>query len=499
MTDSLQRLKTILAEVSDLRRAANVLSWDQQVNMPPSGAEARSDQLSTLTRLAHERFTSPEVGELLLQLADLPNQQPLSDDGCLIKVITRRYHKQTRIPSDWVAAFARTTSLAQQAWVKAKAENKYSFFQSHLEEVLLLIKEYVGFFAPYEHPYDPLLDNFEPSLTTAEVKAVFDALRPQQVALIQAIAQKPAPPDNFLYQPFEDAKQWDFAVRVLTDIGYRWSSGCMHRSEHPFTIEFGHGDVRITTHINPNAFAPGFFAALHEGGHALYEQGIPRTLYRTLLDEGASMAVHESQSRLWENFVGRSFAFWEYYYADLQRTFAPALDSVRIEDFYKAINKVESSLIRTEADEATYNLHIMLRFDLEVGMLEGKYTVKDLPALWREKMAEYLGVQPLTDSQGVLQDIHWSDGLFGYFPTYALGNVIAAQLWKAANHELPDLSLSIRKGEFAHLLHWLRQKIHLHGAKLEPKQLLQLAIGEPLNAQPYLEYLQEKYSQLYQL
>ena len=273
----------------------------------------------------------------------------------------------------------------------------------------------------------------------------------------------------------------------------------MHSSEHPFTIEFGYGDVRITTHIHSHSFPPGFFAALHEGGHALYEQGIPRNLYRSLLDEGASMAMHESQSRLWENHVGRSLSFWQHYYPQLQSSFSPTLDDVSLDSFYKAINKVQPSNIRIEADEATYNLHVMLRFDIEVGLLDGSYFVKDLPAIWREKMVEYLGVQPPNDTQGVLQDIHWSDGLFGYFPTYTLGNVIAAQLWENIQKDIPDLHSYIRQGNFSPLLKWLRKKVHRYGAKLEPQVLLQQAVGETLNPKPYLNYLKDKFGQIYNL
>jgi len=336
-------------------------------------------------------------------------------------------------------------------------------------------------------------------MKTAEVKAVFDLLRTEQVALIQALHEKPQVDDSFLHQPLDEEKQWEFCVRALRDIGYNWSQGRLDKSAHPFTTEMGRGDVRITTRILPAFFNAAFFSCLHEGGHALYEQGIPASLSRTMLDEGASMAIHESQSRLWENLVGRSLPFWKHYYPKLQKTFPAQFADVSLDAFYRGINRVQASCIRVEADEATYNLHVMLRLELEIGLVDGSIAVSDLPNLWRERMGAYLGVTPPNDAQGVLQDIHWADGLFGYFPTYALGNVIATQLWETIHTDLPNLESEIAQGDFSPLLQWLRNKIHHHAAKYEPQELIQRAVGSKIDPQPYLRYLRQKFAQIYTL
>ncbi len=498
MQENIARLKTILTEVSDLRRSANLLNWDMQVNMPPGGAQTRGDQLGTLSRLAHERFTSTELGHLLQEL--LPAADALdgeSDDARMIKTAARRYEKQVRVPAAWVAEFATVTALSQQAWMEAKHKNDFPMFRPHLEKVVGMVRDYAAFFEPYDHIYDPLLDGFEPGMKTRDVLAIFEDLRPQQVALIQQITSKPQVEDGFLHRNFDEEKQWVFSVGVLKEIGYNFAEGRLDRSVHPFTIEMGHGDIRITTRVMEGFFNSAFFSCMHEGGHGLYEQGIPQALYRTMLDEGASMALHESQSRLWENLVGRSFAFWHHYYPLLQRVFPAQLSDISLDAFYKGINRVQPSLIRVEADEATYNLHIMLRLELEIGLIDGRLHVQDLPGAWREKMQAYLGITPANDSEGVLQDIHWADGLLGYFPTYALGNIIAAQLWEHVAKDIPDLDEQIGRGEFTALLAWLRSRLHQQGARFEPQETLQRAIGEEMDAGPYLRYLKTKFGRIY--
>ncbi len=498
MEEKLNRLKTLLYEIHDLGAAQAVLGWDQLTYMPPGGAEERSEQLATLARMAHEKATAPEIGRLLQDLVPYANQlDPDSDEACLIAVTQRQYDKSTRVPPDWVAEFARATAMGQAVWERAKNRNQFELFRPELEKIIELRRQYADFFAPYEHVYDPMLDDYEPGLTTAEVQAIFAPLRFQQVELIQRIMKHPQVDDSFLKQAYPEQAQWDFGVEAITRIGFDWQRGRQDRSAHPFTTHFGLGDVRITTRFESHNGTMALFSTLHEGGHALYEQGLDPSLRRTPLAEGASMAVHESQSRLWENLVGRSYAFWKFFYPRLQRAFPQQLGAVSLESFYKGINKVNPTLIRVEADEATYNLHIMLRLELEIAMLEGSLAVKDLPEAWRVRMKDYLNLEPPNDAQGVLQDVHWSGGMVGYFPTYALGNLISAQLWEKVCQEIPDLEAQIEQGEFSHLLAWLREKIHRHGAKFLPQELVQRVTGSKIDSQPYLRYLKAKYEGIY--
>lgn len=499
MESQLQQLKTRLAEISDLRYVVALLGWDQQTYMPPGGAEARGNQAALLGRLAHERATDPELGRLLDELEPLvAGLDPDSDEARLVKVTRRAYNKVTRVPASYVVELAQATSLGQQAWVEARQKSDFSIFQPHLEKIVALRRDYASFFPDFEHPYDALLDDFEPNMKAAEVKAIFEALRPQQVELIQAIAARPQVDDSFLHQPFDGQKQWDFGVEVITKFGYDWQRGRQDKAAHPFTTFFSINDVRITTRVDPNFLNSMLFGTMHECGHALYGQGPAPELERTGLEEGASLAVHESQSRLWENLVGRSLPFWEHFYPRLQEVF-PQLSGVSLEQFYKGINKVQPSLVRVEADEATYNLHIMLRLEIEMALLEGKVEVSDLPALWNSRMQEYLGVTPPDDARGVLQDIHWSLGMIGYFSTYALGNLISAQLWEKINQDIPDLTDQIRSGKFEALLGWLRENIHRHGAKFEPQELVRRVTGSKIDPAPYVRYLGEKYGQIYGL
>jgi carboxypeptidase Taq len=330
------------------------------------------------------------------------------------------------------------------------------------------------------------------------VKAIFNALRPQQVELIKAVAARPQVDDSFLHQPFDEQKQWDFGVEVITKYGYDWQRGRQDKAPHPFTNGTSINDVRITTRLNPNYLGAMLFGTMHEAGHALYDQGHALSLERTNLNTGASMALHESQSRMWENLVGRSYPFWEFFYPKLQETF-PQLKGITLEKFYKGINKAQPSLIRVEADEATYNLHIMLRLEIEIALIEGKLAVKDLPAAWNDKMQEYLGVTPPDDARGVLQDIHWSWGLFGYFSTYALGNLVSAQLWEKIIKDIPDLSGQISQGRFDGLLGWLRTNVHVHGRKYLPQELVKKVTGSKIDPAPYMRYLRKKFSAIYDL
>lgn len=499
MEKKLEQLKTLLAEVADLGSAAALLGWDQQTYMPAGGTEERGYALSTVQTIAHVKFTSHEIGNLLSELEpEVAKLDPDSDEARLVKVTRRQYDKDTKVPPEWVAEFAQATTQAHQAWMEARAESNFAKFQPFLEKIVTLRRSYADFFAPYDHIYDPLLDDFEPGMKTADVKAIFAVLRPQQVALGQAIASRPQVDDSFLHQPFDEQKQWDFGVEVITKFGYDWQRGRLDKAPHPFTQNFGIDDVRITTRIAPDFLNTNLFGTLHEAGHAMYEQGSDPAYRRSPLAGGASLAVHESQSRMWENLVGRSLAFWEFFFPRLQQAF-PQLSGVSLEKFYKAINRVQPSLIRVEADEATYNLHIMLRLELEIALMEDTLAVKDLPEAWNSRMQEYLGLTPPDDAKGVLQDIHWSGGMIGYFSTYALGNLISAQLWERILVDIPDLEKQIRQGEFSALLGWLRDKIHRVGSKFEPQELVQHVTGSKIDPAPYVRYLTSKYSHIYGL
>jgi carboxypeptidase Taq len=500
MEDKLTRLKDILSEIYDLNMTQAVLGWDQQTYMPVGGAEDRGNQLGLLARLTHQKLISEEVESLLENLSPLAAQLPEdSNDACLIRVANRDYQKNSKVPSSWVETYARETTVAQSAWEQAKASSNFAQFRPHLECIVDLRRQYASFFAPYDHVYDPMLDDFEPGLKTAEVQTIFNVLRPQQVALIQAIQDCSQVDNTFLYQNFPAQPQWDFGVEMITRFGFDWKRGRQDRSVHPFTTSFGQGDVRITTRVEPDYVASALFSTVHETGHALYEQGLDAALHRSPLSNGASMAVHESQSRLWENLVGRSKPFWKFAYPRLQEHFPTQLGNVPMEAFYRAVNKVTPSLIRVEADEATYNLHIMLRLELEIALMEGSLQVVDLPDAWNERMREFFGLVPPDDAHGVLQDVHWSSGLFGYFPTYALGNLISAQLWECIQSDIPDLDEQVEHGKFDALLGWLREKIHRHGAKFEPQVLVERVTGSRIDPQPYIRYLNNKYTEIYGL
>jgi carboxypeptidase Taq len=499
MEQKIQQLKTLLAEIADLNYISALLGWDQQTYMPSGGAEARGNQMALVGRMAHERGTSAELGKLLDELKPYAaTLDPDSDDARLIKVTARDFDKATHIPSSHIVEFTQVTTLAQQAWMDARQKSDFTIFRPHLEKIVDLRLEYASFFPDFDLPYDALLDDFEPGMKTEDVKVIFEGLRPKLVELIKAIAAKPLVDDSFLHQHFDQDKQWRFGEEVITKFGYDWKRGRQDKAAHPFTTEFGLNDVRITTRVDPDFLNPMLFGTMHECGHALYGQGVAPELERTGLERGASLGVHESQSRMWENLVGRSLPFWEYFYPRLQEVF-PQFSAVPLNRFYKGINKVMPSYIRVEADEATYNLHIMLRLDMELALLEGKVSVKDLPSVWNVKMQEYLGITPPDDAMGVLQDIHWSGGMIGYFSTYSLGNLISAQLWEKINQDIPDLDEQIRNGKFETLLGWLRENVHRYGAKFEPQELMLKVTGSKIDPTAYIRYLNKKFGEIYGL
>lgn len=501
MEDKLQELKNRLGEICDLNRAASVLGWDQQTYMPPGGAAARAEQLATLNRTAHSWFTADGIGELLEALNGRQAGWDYdSDEGSLVRVIARDYQKARKVPNELVAEFARVTALAYEAWARAREQSDFSMFRPHLEKVVELnvrLAEALGY---EDRIYDPLLDQHEPGIKTAQVANIFADLKAELLPLIKAISEKADVVDNtILRRTYDPQKQWDFGLAVIKDFGFDFTRGRQDKSVHPFTTSFSINDVRLTTRVNPNYLPTALFGTLHECGHGLYKQGVSFSLDRTSLDDGASLGLHESQSRLWENQVGRSRAFWAHYFSRLQAVFPEQLADADAEAFYRAINRVEPSFIRVEADEVTYNLHIMLRFELENQMLEGKLAIKDLPAAWNAKMETYLGIVPPTDAKGVLQDVHWSGGSIGYFPTYTLGNLISAQLFDKAKADIPELPEQIAAGRFDELLSWLRQNVHRHGRKYMPAEFVKRVTGNDLTAANYIAYIQAKYSDIYAL
>ncbi len=497
MSEKLNQLKEILGEVSDLSHAASVLGWDQNVNMPPMGGEARGQQLATLGKIAQEKFISDQVGKLL---DDLKNEfAPGSDEADLIRVTSRNYEKAKRVPSEFIAEQAIVTTKAFEAWVEARGKSDFSIFRPHLEKVVDLVHKYISFFPAGNHPYDTLLDDYEPGMKTSEVQEIFSGLRVKQVDLIKKIRAAKQVKDDFLHKKYNEKKVWDFGEAIITKFGYDWNRGRQDKAPHPFETTFSINDVRITNRFEPGSPLSTLFSAMHESGHAMYEQGINPAYERTPLEGGTSLAVHESQSRLWENLVGRSLPFWEHFFPEIKKAFPAQLDGVSVKSFYKAINKVEPSLIRVNADEATYNLHIMLRLELEIGMVDGTMKVKDLPEIWNTKMKEYLGITPPNDAMGVLQDIHWSGGSIGYFSTYALGNLVSAQLWEKINKDIKDLDEQIRRGKFDALLAWLHEKIHVYGHKYDPQDIVQKVTGSKIDSAAYVRYLTKKYTDIYGL
>jgi carboxypeptidase Taq len=500
MSEKLEKLKVLLGEVSDLNHIGAVLGWDQQVNMPPGGSEARGQQLATIGKIAQEKFISDEVGRLIEDLkTEFAGADPASDEAAMIRVVARNYDKARRVPPEFVAEAAVVSTRAFNAWVEAKGKSDFSIFKPHLEKNLEMTQKYISFFPPADHPYDTLLDDYEPGMKTADVKQIFDGLRPKQVKLLKAIASTKQVKDDFLHRKYNEKKMIDFGVGVITKYGYDWSRGRQDKAPHPFQTTFSLGDVRITTRFEADNPTATLFSTLHEAGHAMYEQGVDPAYERTPLMGGTSLAVHESQSRMWENLVGRSLPFWEHFFPAFKKAFPSQLDGVGLKAFYKAINKVEPSFIRVNADEATYNMHIMLRLELEIAMVEGRIDLKDLPGIWNTKMQEYIGIPPPNDAKGVLQDVHWSYGAIGYFSTYALGNLVSAQLWEKINKDIRNLDDQIRKGDFSGLLGWLRENVHKHGQKYEPQDLVQMITGSKITPEPYVRYLTKKYSEIYGL
>jgi len=492
--DDLRTLRERLAEVSDLARAAGVLFWDQKVTMPPLGNPARAEAIATVGRIAHERFVDDEIGRLVERLR--PYEESLehdSDDAGLIRVTRRDWEKQRRVPSELRADMLRAAALGSQVWVEARAKSDFASFLPVLERNLELRRRYVECFEWEDSPYTPLLDDFEPFMTTTEVAEVFGTIRPVLSELVKQAREVDA---SFLFGHFPAQAQREFADDVLATVGFEDGAWRMDTTVHPFCTSFSNRDVRLTTRYDERHL-DSFWSSMHEAGHGLYAHGIADSLQRTTLANSPSLGLNESQSRTWENLVGRSTPFWTHWFEPLQQTFPEQLGGVGLDDFVAAINRAEPSLIRVEADETTYSLHIIMRFELERELIEERLAPQDLPEAWNARMRDLLGVEVPDDARGVLQDIHWSQGGIGYFPTYALGNVISLQIWAAVREAIPDLDAQMEDGELHELSAWLRDNLYSLGRKLTPKETIERITGSPtIDPEPYLAYLRDKLAAL---
>jgi carboxypeptidase Taq len=491
VSERYEALRGYLAETWDLVKLGGLAGWDQQTMMPPAGAGVRAHHLATVSKLVHDRLVSDELGALVDELR--PYEESLdydSDEASLIRRTRHDRDKELCVPAELREEQTRAAAEAFPVWVEARRTSDFELFRPYLERNVELRRRYAGCFE-VEEPYDALLDDFEPGMKTAEVRAVFERLKDGLVPLI-AEASGQQIDDSFIRRgTFPVPAQKELEQIVLAQFGFREGSWRIDPVEHPFATSFGTSDIRMTTRY-PEHELSGIFAAMHEGGHALYEHNVDPALERTPLCRGVSLGLHESQSRMFENLVGRSLSFWRWCYPHVQRLFPDQLGGVALEDFHRAINKVQPSLIRIEADEATYSLHIILRFELEQDLIAGTVEIADLPAVWNERMDEYLGVEVDDDAHGVLQDVHWSRGTIGYFPTYALGNVISVQLWQRVLEAVPDLDEHLERGDLVPLTDWLREQLWRHGRKFTPQEMLERTVGGGLDPEPYLSYLNGK-------
>jgi carboxypeptidase Taq len=490
-----EELKNRLAEIVDLYRVGNLLGWDEQVVMPPGAAGLRADEMATLDRVTHERFTSDEIGRLLEDLR--PFEESLdadSDEASLIRVARRDWEKARKVPSELHGEMAHSASTGFIAWVEARENSDFEAFLPHLERNVELKHRYIECFDGAESAYDVLLDDYEEGMKTAEVEAVFAELKRELVPLIERAAENPVD-DSFLSAGFPIEKQRDLNALILERFGWKAETWRLDEIVHPAAFGLATTDVRITTRYAEDGLES-IFSTMHEFGHGLYEHQVDPALERTPLCSGVSLGLHESQSRMWENLVGRSLPFLRFLFPRLQDAFPEQLGSVELDDFYRAVNKIQPSLIRVDADQVTYNMHIILRFELEQAILDGSVALKELPQAWGAKMKDYLGIDVPDDRRGVLQDVHWSGGGMGYFPTYSLGNVISLQIWEKVREAIPDLDEQFEEGEFRALRDWLRENLHRYGRKFTPQETLERAAGSPLDAGPYLRYLQDKVGEL---
>ncbi len=494
-----QRLIAEIKQISLLGSCAGVLGWDKQTYMPKGGAGHRAEQLALLSGMIHERATAPQIGDYLAEIenSDLISD-PRSEAAVNVRELRRDYDRAIKLPRTLVEELARVATIAQQAWREAREKSDYALFQPHLTKILDLKHQEVNALNTGETPYDTLLDDYEPGETSENLTRVFSGLRDELVELVGAIAESGKKPDeNILTRTYPIDQQEEFGKIAAAQIGFNFDNGRLDITTHPFCSGIGPGDTRLTTRYNTNFFSESFFSIMHEAGHGIYDQGLNDEHYGTPMGDSISLGIHESQSRMWENFVGRSEAFWTHFYPKAQTAFPDALSDVSERDFYAAVNAVAPSYIRVEADEATYNLHIMLRFELEQALIDGGLKAEDVPGVWNETFKKYLGLTPPDDARGCLQDIHWSGGGIGYFPTYSLGNLYAAQFFEQARQEVGDLNAQFAEGVFEPLKNWLTEKIYSQGQRYRANELIEVVTGKPLSHEPLMRHLRAKYEPLY--
>ncbi|HZU20474.1 MAG TPA: carboxypeptidase M32 [Gaiellaceae bacterium] len=491
-----EELRERLAEIADLGKTMALLSWDQQVMMPPGAAPIRAEQMATIGRIAHQKFTSPEIGKLLDELRSWSEEHEYdSFEASLVRVTTRDWEKARRVPADLRAEMSRSAALANPVWVAARRDDDFASFLPVLRKNLDLRKRYIECFDIPEEPYDVVLDDYERGMKTAEVRRLFDYLKEHQAPLVKEVAEHAQVEKR--PKTFDIDAQKVFELEVVREFGFTDDAWRLDPTVHPFASGTGVTDIRITTRYFDDGLE-GLFGTMHEFGHGLYEHQVDPRLERSPLARGVSLGMHESQSRMWENLVGRSLPFWRRFFARAQELFAQALGGESVESWYREVNAVEPSLIRVEADEATYNLHIILRFELEQAMLADEFPLEQLPEEWNRRVWEYLGIDVPSNRKGVLQDVHWSGGSIGYFPTYALGNLISAQIWERVTADLPDVYDAIEAGDFSPLRDWLREHLHRHGRKFTPAETLERATGtREIDPEPYVRYLREKLAGIY--
>ena len=499
----MKRLKNILLDIKKLESAASVLHWDQETYMPEGGGAFRAEVLAYMSLMHHQMATGQKLKDELSRHIDLHSGEivniTLSEgEKRLVYLLWKDLKKLSVLPEEFVEEMSKHTSATQQAWFKAKQANDYSAYAPFLEKMIKLKKQEAEYLGYEDKPYDALLDNFEPGMTTEKVAKLFGDLKPRLVALVEKIRATDQVDDSLLQQSFDTDEQWKFGMKVAEKMGLDMNHARQDVSAHPFTIGFHPEDVRITTRLNDKMLLSGLFSTIHESGHAIYEQGLNKEEFGTPLGEAASFGIHESQSRLWENQVGRSKEFWTYELPILKEHFSQLKD-VKLDDWYRMVNTVRPSLVRVESDEVYYSLHIMLRFDMENMIINGDVDVNDIPKLWNEKMKEYFGIVPETDSEGVMQDVHWSFGGFGYFPSYAMGNLYGAQILEQADKEISGLWDKIEEGDFMPLKTWLNEKVHHHGRFYDPEELIHALSGEGLSSDPFINYLEKKYTEIYKL
>ncbi len=488
--------KAALQKIADVKYASAVLQWDQETYLPPKGNNIRGRQIASLNEIAHQQFTDAAIGTLLNELGgkdDLSDTQKRN-----VQLSLEDYTKATKFTSDFVRQMSETTNKSFHAWIQARKENSFAGFQKPLDDLIQLKKQEAEILGYTQHPYDALLNEYDKGLTVTITDKVFAELKPQLSVLLANIKNKTQLDSSFLHQHFDKDQQWKFGMEILKRMQFDFEAGRQDISEHPFTINFNNADVRVTTRIDETDFGNMTWSCIHEGGHALYEQGLPGEEYGLPLGEYASLSIHESQSRLWENNVGRALPFWQHNFLLAKTFFSKQLGNLTVDQFYRAINKVQPSLIRTEADELTYHFHVMIRYEIEKMLIDGSITTKDIPAYWNEHYEQYLGVKVPDDKRGCLQDVHWSHGSFGYFATYSLGSLYAAQLYAAISKENDSLEKEIATGNNTTVLNWLKKNIYSYGRYYTSEELCKKATGETLNSTHFINYATKKYGDIYQ-